>query len=108
MIAVGEDPQLSGLFPGRFYSLVTGKEMSAQFQTVACPDIRYTTPQDRQKFDIVQSIRTLTLLREQHPEKRRGGRLHFRTPAKWGKTCKEHPDWLRTSTSRDRRAEFWL
>ena len=47
---------------------------------MACPAIRYATPEDRQKYDIVQSIRTLTLLREEHPEKRQGGRFHFRTP----------------------------
>ena len=47
---------------------------------VALPEIRYRSPADRQKFDIVQSIRTLTLLHEPHPEKQMGGDFHFFTP----------------------------
>ncbi|MDB6132527.1 MAG: polymerase [Verrucomicrobiales bacterium] len=42
----------------------------------ALPEIRYARPEDRTRFQIVQSIRTLTLLREPHPEKRRGD-FHF-------------------------------
>ena len=37
--------------------------------TVALPEIRYRSPADRQKLAILQSIRTLTLLNEPHPEK---------------------------------------
>ena len=58
------------------------------FPAVACPAIHYATPDDRQKFDIVQSIRTLTLLREKHPEKQRGGPFHFRTSAEMVAACK--------------------
>jgi DNA-directed DNA polymerase III PolC len=47
---------------------------------VALPEIRYRTPADRQKFDIIQSIRTLTRLHEAHADKRRGD-FHFPTPA---------------------------
>ncbi len=47
---------------------------------IALPEIRYRTPADRQKFDIIQSIRTLTRLNEPHPEKRRGD-FHFPKPA---------------------------
>lgn len=36
------------------------------------PEIRYAAPTDRLRYDIVQSIRTLTLLREPHPAKRKG------------------------------------
>ncbi|HUJ08492.1 MAG TPA: DNA polymerase III subunit alpha [Verrucomicrobiae bacterium] len=41
------------------------------------PAVHYATPVDRLKYDIVQSIRTLTLLRQEHPEKRLGGEFHF-------------------------------
>ena len=75
---------------------------------MACPAIRYATPDDRQKFDIVQSIRTLTLLREEHPEKRRGGRFHFRTPAEMATACKDHPDWLRHTQEIAERCNFDL
>ena len=45
---------------------------------VACPAVHYAIPEDRRQYDILQSIRTLTLLEHDHPEKRRGGRYHFR------------------------------
>ena len=45
---------------------------------VALPEIRYRSPADRQKFAIIQSIRTLTRLHEAHAEKRRGD-LHWPT-----------------------------
>ncbi|MBP7949388.1 MAG: DNA polymerase III subunit alpha [Verrucomicrobiales bacterium] len=38
----------------------------------ALPEIRHANSGDRLRYDIVQSIRTLTLLRERHPQKRRG------------------------------------
>ena len=106
LIAVGEDAHLSELFPGRFYRMATKRHLTRPaatlspsdaergFPVVACPVIRYATSQDRQKYDIVQSIRTLTLLREEHPEKRQRGRFHFRTPVEMAAACTEHPDWL--------------
>ena len=41
------------------------------------PAVHYATSADRLKYDIVQSIRTLTLLRQEHPEKKVGGEFHF-------------------------------
>jgi DNA-directed DNA polymerase III PolC len=38
----------------------------------AVPESRYHKPQDRVFFDILQSMKTLTLLHEKHPQKRRG------------------------------------
>lgn len=38
----------------------------------AVQEIRYQKPQDRVFFDILQSMKTLTLLHEKHPQKRRG------------------------------------
>jgi DNA-directed DNA polymerase III PolC len=105
LIAVSADLRLAELFPGRFYQMATGKEYA---DCVACPNVRYATPQDRQKYDIVQSIRTLTLLREEHPEKRQGGRFHFRTPAEMTSACKEHPDWLRYTQEIAERCNFDL
>ncbi|MBB5030534.1 DNA polymerase III subunit alpha [Prosthecobacter vanneervenii] len=49
---------------------------------VALPEIRYHKPEDRVFFDIVQSMRTLTLLHEKHAEKRRGD-FAFHPPGKW-------------------------
>lgn len=44
----------------------------ASASTHALPEIRYGTPEDRRKYGIVQSIRTLTRLNELHPTKKRG------------------------------------
>ncbi|MGD0651004.1 MAG: DNA polymerase III subunit alpha [Verrucomicrobiia bacterium] len=71
LIAIGSDPRLADRFPNRFY-------LESE---VAVPVIRYAEPADRWRFDVVQSIRTLTLLREEHPEKRLAGEYHFPTPA---------------------------
>ena len=106
LVAVSEDARLAEMFPGRFYVLVTGRESAAS--AVACPAIRYAMLQDRQKYDIVQSIRTLTLLREEHPEKRRGGGFHFRTAVEMAAACHEHPDWLRYTLEIADRCNFDL
>ena len=58
------------------------------------------------KYDIVQSIRTLTLLRQEHPDKRTDGRFHFRTPTEMAEACKEHPDWLAHSLEIADRCNF--
>jgi DNA-directed DNA polymerase III PolC len=106
LIAVSGDVTLADLFPRSFYRLVTSRESPDDFPAVACPAIHHGTPGDRQKFDIVQSIRTLTLLREQHPGKRSGGRLHFRPAAEMAAACKEHPQWLRCSLEIADRCDF--
>ncbi|MBI3853305.1 MAG: DNA polymerase III subunit alpha [Verrucomicrobia bacterium] len=78
------------------------------FPIAACPPIRYATPEDRQKYDIVQSIRTLTLLQQEHPDKLRSGRFHFRTPAEMAAACQQHPDWLRHTCEIAERCNFDL
>ncbi len=42
------------------------------------PEIRYSDPTERPMFEILQSIRTLSLLAERNPQKRKG-RFHFPT-----------------------------
>ncbi len=106
LIAVSGDATLAELFPRSFYRLVTSRDTPEDFPAVACPAIHYATPGDRQKLDIVQSIRTLTLLREQHPEKRSGGRLHFRPPARMAAACQEHSGWLRRTLEIAERCDF--
>jgi len=106
LLAVSADPALAQMFPGRFYNLATDR--AGDSPAAACPAIRYATPQDRRKYDIVQSIRTLTLLRQEHPGKRSGGRFHFRTPAEMSAACKEHPGWLRAGREIAERCQFDL
>lgn len=43
-------------------------------------DAHYLDPCDRLRFDILQSMRTLTMLNQPHPEKLPAGRHHFHTP----------------------------
>ena len=106
LIAVSADVRLGELFPGRFYQAAARQMARSDFPIVACPAVHYSTPDDRQKYDIVQSIRTLTLLRQEHPDKRMGGRFHFRTPAEMMDACKEHPEWLPHSLEIAERCNF--
>ncbi len=108
LIAVSDESQMAELFPHRFYHLAVSRDTASSFPIVACPAIHYATTDDRQKYDIVQSIRTLTLLRQQHAEKRSGGRLHFRSPVEMMTACKEHPDWLRHTHEIAERCNFDL
>src|ERR1035437_220445 len=94
LTAVSTDSRLAELFPGRFYQMAVKQSDGSRFPVVACPAIHYDLPGDRTKYDIVQSIRTLTLLRQEHSEKRTAGRFHFRTPAEMAEACNEHPEWL--------------
>lgn len=49
---------------------------------VALPEIRYHKPEDKVFFEIVQSMKTLTLLHEKHAKKRRGD-FAFHPPGQW-------------------------
>lgn len=106
LIAVTHDTRLAELFPRRFYRPATAREMPADFPVVACPAIHYATPAERQRYDILQSIRTLTLLGEQHPEKRTGGWFHFRAPAELTEACGDHPEWLQHAREIAERCNF--
>ncbi|CAN5729719.1 hypothetical protein BH11VER1_BH11VER1_27490 [soil metagenome] len=53
--------------------------------THALPEVRYRVPEDRRKYGIIQSIRTLTRLNEKHPEKRRG-QYAFKSSQPWGQS----------------------
>ncbi len=134
LIAVSADASLAELFPGRFYQMAMrrpepcsrrreeadpGKVADLRLLTsaatirgvrdspvVACPAIHYARPADRLKYDILQSIRTLTLLRQEHPEKRRDGQFHFRAPAEMTAACREHPEWLAHSREIADRCQF--
>ncbi len=55
---------------------------AADSAEVALPEIRYHKAEDKVFFDIVQSMKTLTLLHEKHAKKRRGD-FAFHPPAEW-------------------------
>jgi len=106
LIAVSADVRLAEFFSDRFYQLATKQIATGSLPVVACPEVHYASADDRMKYDIVQSIRTLTLLRQAHPDKRADGRLHFRTPAEMTAACKDHPDWLAHSLEIADRCRF--
>src|SRR5208282_5518399 len=108
LIAVGNAAGLPALFPGRCYRLATARGAPDDLPVVACPPIHYATLADRQKFDIIQSIRTLTLLRQVHPEKDCGSRRHFRAPTELAQRCREHPEWLEHTRELAERCQFEL
>ena len=108
LIAVSSDERVAELFPGSFYQMAAKQLPASRHPIVACPVIHYGLPGDRMKFDIVQSIRTLTLLRQEHPNKRLDGRLHFRTPIEMTAACKDHPEWLAHSLEIAARCNFDL
>jgi hypothetical protein len=75
---------------------------------MVAPAIHYAAPEERRRYDILQSIRTLTLLEHKHPGKRRGGRYHFYAPAEMAAGCAQHPEWLRATHEIAERCDFAL
>ncbi|MCI0537903.1 MAG: DNA polymerase III subunit alpha, partial [Verrucomicrobiales bacterium] len=101
LLAVSSDSTLAEFFPGRFYRAATQRE-----GIIACPAVHYAKPEDRRRYDILQSVRTLTLLEHDHPDKRRGGRFHFRTPTEFGAMCAQRPEWIRATQEIADRCQF--
>jgi DNA-directed DNA polymerase III PolC len=107
LLAVSRHAELAAHFPGRFY-LETGEPMESApaLPCVASLPVHYETPADRWKYDIVQSIRTLTLLRQTHPEKRLDGEYHFPTPAEWRARFAKQPQLLTLTQEIAERCQF--
>ena len=101
LLAVSSDSTLTEFFPGRFYRAAIQRQGE-----IACPAVHYGKPEDRQRYDILQSIRTLTLLEHEHPDKRRDGRFHFRTPTDFAAMCAQHPEWIRATNEIADRCDF--
>jgi DNA-directed DNA polymerase III PolC len=109
LVAVSPDARLAELFPNRFYQMATRasqRTAPVPFPVVACPAIHYARPGDCLKYDIVQSIRTLTRLRQEHPDKRRDGGLHFHPPPEMAAAGKDHSEWLAHSREIAERCHF--
>jgi DNA-directed DNA polymerase III PolC len=122
LLVVSSSPDLAPFFPDRFYLEVSSLDAFEKFQQsnnpsihqstnpsiphsalrtlhsalplVASLPVHYASAADRWKYDILQSIRTLTLLRQAHPGKRLGGELHLRSPAEMQRLFAAHPELL--------------
>jgi DNA polymerase III alpha subunit/nucleotidyltransferase/DNA polymerase involved in DNA repair len=103
LLAVSPSPTLAPLFPDRFYLTIDNLDVLEKHHSALCTlhsalplvasfPIHYALPSDRWKYEIVQSIRTLSLLRQAHPEKRFGGQYHFRTPTEMQRLFSAHPE----------------
>lgn len=108
LLAVSDDPSLAAVFPGRFYFAAASAraEVPSGLRAVLAPRIHYGTPADRMKWNIMQSIRTRTLLAQTHPGKRLQGAYHFRTPAELTRLAGACPELLTRSQELADRCEF--
>jgi len=112
LIAVAADPALAARFPGRFYQAVTSprtaRDIARDLPAVAALPVRYATPAGRHWFDILQSIRTNTLLGQPHPDKLARGAFHFRSQLELAGRFRDHPELLRRTHEIADRCEFEL
>jgi DNA-directed DNA polymerase III PolC len=112
LLAVSSTATLARFFPDRFYLEINRRDAfekrDRSLPCVASFPVHYELPSDRWKYDIVQSIRTLTLLRQQHPEKRLGGHYHFRNTAEMRKLFAAHPELLVHSLEIAERCSFTI
>jgi DNA-directed DNA polymerase III PolC len=101
LLAVSRFAELAQFFPGRFYlEAATAEALDGRAGSLPCVaslPIHYERPSDRWKYDVVQSIRTLTLLRQPHPQKRLGGEYHFRSAAELQRLFAARPECLEHS-----------
>jgi DNA polymerase-4 len=94
LIAVSTDESLASTFGSHFFRAVTKPELADHPRGILVPRTHYGTREERRHFEIVQSIRTRTLLQQPHPEKRTGD-FPFRAPDALPKWVHEHPALLR-------------
>ncbi len=107
LLAVSADASWAGVFPGHFYHAVTQPGMDTHgLPGVVCPRIHYEAPADRLKWDILQSIRTGTLLRQRHVDKKMQGTYHFRTSEELAAVFKDEPRVLAHTVELAERCEF--
>jgi DNA polymerase-3 subunit alpha len=100
LIAISPEPSFADFFPGSFYWEISDPtrlatlDRHSRLPMVAATPVHYGAPTERRRFDIVQSIRTLTLLRQEHPQKRLTGDFHFPTPREMHALFGSRPDLL--------------
>jgi DNA-directed DNA polymerase III PolC len=111
LLAASPSPALAALFPDRFYLEITNPEALRHKPALPCVaslPVHYEAPGDRLRYDILQSIRTLTLLRQAHPEKKFDGQFHFQTPAEMRSLFGAYPGLLARSYEIAERCTFAL
>ena len=118
LIAVARDAELATVFPGRFYLSVTtradwkkcqfpsvGPELPALPKVVHLP-AHYAVPDDRLKFNILQAIRTNTLVMQRHRDKKLRGNFHLRELEEVSRLFASRPDFINRTGEIAERCRF--
>lgn len=106
LIAVGTDERLGRIFgAGNHYRAVLKPEQAGHSRGILVPRTHYGDRSERRHFEIVQSVRTRTLLPQSHPEKR-GGDLSFRPVSALPAWVDRHPELLERTRELAEACEF--
>ncbi|MBN2505808.1 MAG: DNA polymerase III subunit alpha [Verrucomicrobia bacterium] len=113
LVAVSADSRWAAHFPGRFYRLVSSPDEARRAgegggPLLAAPAVHYAAAAERWRYDIVQSIRTLTLLRQAHPGKDLVTERHFRSSRAMAEEFRETPAAVGRSRELAERCAFEL
>ncbi|HOB99816.1 MAG TPA: PHP domain-containing protein [Verrucomicrobiota bacterium] len=113
LLAVSTDAGLARLFPGRFYRAIRtrGELRRHSFEPGGLPvvpvfPVHYARADSRWQFDVVQSIRTLTLLRQPHPAKVLESKWSFRTAEELAVLFGRYPELAATTRKLADRCDF--
>lgn len=109
LLCVSREADIAAHFPNRFYLERASDEEehpAPALPCVASRAIHYRTTEERWKYDIIQSIRTLTLLRQEHPEKDLDADGHFLTPTEWRTDFAGRPELLERTWEIAERCSF--
>jgi DNA-directed DNA polymerase III PolC len=111
LIGVGPDLEMAKIFGDRFYLGVTNVEQAKRAVVEGLPFVAlspacYGEDEERWTWDIAQSIRTRTLLRQAHPSKILNGDFHLQTPAGMLRLFKDFPQSIQATHDLAQRCTF--
>lgn len=111
LLAVSADGRVASVFDDSFYRAASSPDeakAAGGSRCVALMPVHYAERDDRWKWNIVQSIRTRTLLRQTHPAKNLDGDFHLRTPAEMTALFRDFPAVLTNTFELVERCTFEL
>lgn len=120
LLAVSRKPDLASIFEGRFYLAITtlkdwkkwqhtrAGDAASHLPKVAHLPVHYADPKDRLKFDVMQAIRTNTLVTQRHPNKKLRGNFHLRSFKEMARLFESRPDFIEATLEIADRCDFAL
>lgn len=121
LIAVSRKPEAAEIFRGRFYLAITtpgdwkrwqlpvgGSDKWKDIPRIAHLPVHYTTPADRSKYNILQAIRTNSLVTQKHPDKKSRGNYHLREMKEMNQLFRQRLDFVSRSEEIAERCDFQL